>query len=314
MAVSYLLQGTIADPKAEFPFVANSIAKDGTFAVLCVVAAADIHRHAWAVQVVIGAHVLLIGSLLISLLVGNTDDVSGSFQAPFGVGAPGRGDPLSIWLVLAVAVTAALAWCQRTAARARYTLHYLAPHQHRTLMALAEVLVMGKDELVTPEEVAANVDEYLWSFPAEEKKTKLALTALCVYPMLRLRPPFPVMSPERRIDFIERCFLADVAERRLPGFLRRVVQSMLFAAQQLTFIGYYADPPYGRGDRLRPFLRARRRRHPRRARRPPLSPHSGSARRPRWTPSASPRTWWSSGPGPRGRSSPTGWPSADARW
>ena len=66
MAVSYLLQGTIADPKAEFPFVANSIAKDGTFAVLRVVAAADIRRHAWAVQVVIGAHVLLIGSLLIS--------------------------------------------------------------------------------------------------------------------------------------------------------------------------------------------------------------------------------------------------------
>jgi len=33
-----------------------------------------------------------------------------------------------------------------------------------------------------------------------------------------------------------------VAERRLPGFLRRLVQSMLFAAQQLTFIGYYADP------------------------------------------------------------------------
>jgi choline dehydrogenase-like flavoprotein len=243
LAVSYLLQGTIADPKAEFPFVANSIAKDGTFAVLCVVAAADIRRHAWAVQVVIGAHVLLIGSLLISLLVGNTDDVSGSFQAPFGWELPAAETLFWIWLVLAIAVTATLAWCQRTAARARYTLHYLAPHQHRTLMALAEVLVMGKDELVTPEEVAANVDEYLWSFPAEEKKkTKLALTALCVYPMLRLRPPFPVMSPERRIDFIERCFLADVAERRLPGFLRRVVQSMLFAAQQLTFIGYYADP------------------------------------------------------------------------
>ena len=90
LAVSYLLQGTLADPKAEFPFVANSVAKDGTFAVLCVVAAADVRRHAWAVQVVIGAHVLLIASLVISLLVGNTSDVSGSFQAPFGWELPPR--------------------------------------------------------------------------------------------------------------------------------------------------------------------------------------------------------------------------------
>jgi choline dehydrogenase-like flavoprotein len=243
LALSYVLQGTIADPKAEFPFVANSVAKDGTFAALCIVAAADVRRHAWAVQVVIGAHVLLIASLVISLLVGNTSDVSGSFQAPFGWELPAAETLLWIWIGLAVLVTGALAWCQRTAARARYTLRYLAPHQHRTLMALAEVLVIGNDERVTAEEVAANVDEYLWSFPADEKKkTKLALTALCIYPMLRLRPPFPVMSPERRIDFIERCFLADVAERRLPDFLRRLVQSMLFAAQQLTFIGYYADP------------------------------------------------------------------------
>ena len=180
-------------------------------------------------------------------------------------------------------------------------------------MALAEVLVMGKDELVTPEEVAANVDEYLWSFPAEEKKTKLALTALCVYPMLRLRPPFPVMSPERRIDFIERCFLADVAERRLPGFLRRVVQSMLFAAQQLTFIGYYADPRTAEATGYVRFPSAPHGGIPAELAHRPYPP-PGSARRWRWTPSASARTWWSSGPGPRGRSSPTGWPSADARW
>ena len=243
LAVSYVLQGVLPDPGSEFPFVANSLAKDGTFAVLCFVAAADIRRHMWAVQVVIGAHVLIISGLLISLWLGNVDSISGSFAAPPGFDLPEPMTVFWIWLVLATIVTGGLAWAQRSAARARYTLRYLAPHQHRTLMALAEVLVLGEDEALPAEEVAANVDEYLWSFPAEEKrKTKLALTALCVYPMIRLRPPFPVMSAERRIDFIERCFIADVAERRLPGFLRRTVQSMLFAAQQLTFIGYYSDP------------------------------------------------------------------------
>jgi choline dehydrogenase-like flavoprotein len=243
LAVSYVLQGVLPEEGSEFPFVANSVAKDGTFAALCLVAAADVRRHMWAVQVVIGAHVLLIGGLLISLWLGNTESISGSFVAPFGWELPDAMTIFWVWLVLAVGVTGALAWCQRKAAKARYTLLYLAPHQHRTLVALAEVLVMGKDETVSAEDVAANVDEYLWSFPAEEKKkTKLALTALCLYPMIRLRAPFPVMSPERRIDFIERCFIADVAERRLPEFLRRLVQSMLFAAQQLTFIGYYSDP------------------------------------------------------------------------
>jgi choline dehydrogenase-like flavoprotein len=246
LAISYVLQGVLPKPPetaSEFPFVANSVAKDGTFAVLCVVAAADVRRHMWAVQVVIGAHVLLISGLLISLWFGNTETISGSFAAPFGLELPEAKTIFWVWLSLAVVVTAALAWAQRSAARARYTLRYLAPHQHRTLMALAEVLVMGRDEKLTAADVAANVDDYLYSFPADEKrKTKLALTALCLYPMLRLRPPYPVMSPERRIEFIERCFIADVAERRLPGFLRRLIQSMLFAAQQLTFIGYYADP------------------------------------------------------------------------
>jgi choline dehydrogenase-like flavoprotein len=256
LAVSYVLQGVLPDPGSEFPFVANSLAKDGTFAVLCVVAAADLRRHMWAVQVVIGAHVLIISGLLISLWLGNTETIQGSFAAPFGLEPPDAMTVFWIWLVLAVGVTAALAWAQRSAARARYTLHYLAPHQHRTLVALADVLVMGDDERITAEDVAANVDEYLWSFPAEEKRNaKVALTALCIYPMLRLRAPFPVMSAERRIAFIERCFIADVAERRLPGFLRRLVQSMMFAAQQLTFIGYYADPRTADATGYIPFSR-----------------------------------------------------------
>lgn len=259
MAVSYVLQGTIADPKAEFPFVVNSVAKDGTFAVLCLVAAADIRRHAWAVQVVVGAHLLLIGGLVTALLVGNTEDVSGSFQAPAGFELPSAEALLWIWLGLASTVTGVLIYCQGVAARARYRLRYLAPHQHRTLMALSEVIVTGPDEALGPEDVARNVDEYLASFPAQAKaKTKLALTALCVYPLLRLRPPYPVMSPERRLEFIERCFVSDVAERRLPGFLRRPLQAMLFAAQQLTFIGYYSDPRAAPATGYVPFSRRER--------------------------------------------------------
>ena len=58
MAIGYLAQGAFAG--AEFPFVANSVAKDGLFAALCLVAANDLRRFGWAVSVVIGGHVLIV--------------------------------------------------------------------------------------------------------------------------------------------------------------------------------------------------------------------------------------------------------------
>jgi choline dehydrogenase-like flavoprotein len=258
--VGYLLQGLLGH--AEFPFVANSAAKDGLFAALAVVAAADIRRYSWAVFVVVGGHVLIILSLLAMLIAGKADSVAGSFGDP-GTGVPSAHTLLLIWLGLATAVTVGLALLYRSAARSRYRLRFLSPLQHRTVMALAEVLVGGQDPVLTPAEVGSGVDDYLWSFAAKAKgKSKLALTALTFYPLIRLRPPYPIMSLEGRRRFIERCFVADVAERRLPGPLRRLVQTMLTTAQQLVFIGYYADPRTSRSTGYAPFSRRPRPRDP----------------------------------------------------
>jgi choline dehydrogenase-like flavoprotein len=238
MASGYLAQGAFAG--AEFPFVANSVAKDGLFAVLCLVAANDLRRFGWAVSVVVGGHVLIVFGLLFTLAFGDISSVAGSFDGPL---LPGAHTLFWIWLVLAVGVTALLWWLNSRANRSRYRLRYLSQSQHRTVMALAQVLVAGEGAALTPEEVAANVDDYLYSFAAKAKwKSRLALTALMLYPLLRLRPPLPMMSPVRRREFIERAFFRDVVERRLPGFLRRPLQTIMFAAQQLVFIGYYADP------------------------------------------------------------------------
>ena len=240
MAFGYVAQGVFAG--AEFPFVANSFAKDGLFAVLCFVGASDLRRNLWAIGIVLGAHVLLVAALLFMLVAGDTSSVAGSFAAPPGLPEPDPGLLLWLWIGLASGVIVLLAILINAARRSRFMLRYLAPHQHRTLMALAEVLVVGEEEALTPEQVAENADDYLASFPAKRKWIlKLALTGLTVYPIFRLRPPYALMSPPSRLVFIERCFIRDVAERRLPGFLRRPIQSMLFAAQQLTFIGYYTD-------------------------------------------------------------------------
>ena len=252
MAIGYLLQGALGP--SEFPFVANSAAKDGLFAALCFIAAGDSRRNGWAALLVIAGHLLIIGSLLFMLAFGKSLSVGGTFGPPAGIGVPDGKTLLFIWLALATGVTVLLALLYRSAVRARYSLRYLAPHQHRTAMAMAEVLVIGEDELLTPEEVAEGIDGYLASFTAQEKwKGKLALSALTIYPLLRFRPPYALMSPERRLAFIERCFHRDVVERRLPGPIRRAVQTMLFAVQQLAIIGYYSDPRTFEGTGYVPF-------------------------------------------------------------
>ncbi|HEY6771504.1 MAG TPA: GMC family oxidoreductase [Solirubrobacterales bacterium] len=244
---------------AEFPFVANSFAKDGLFFVLCFLAAGDVRQNGWAAWLVVLGHVLIVLALLGMLAFGNHDSVAGTFGRPFGTDLSPTLQ-LLIWAAAATFLVAIpLAIALHKAARGRYELKYLWPHQHATAMAMAEVLVIGPDEKLTPEQVAAGIDDYLNSFTAHEKwKSKLALSALTVYPMIRLRPPFALMTPDRRLAFIERCFIADVVERRLPGGIRRTVQSMLVAAQQLAIIGYYADPRTASSTGYVPFSKRKR--------------------------------------------------------
>ena len=243
---------------AEFPFVANSFAKDGLFCVLCFIAAGNVRRYGWAVLLVVMGHVLIVSMLLLMLAFGNHDSVAQTFGEPAGTNLSPTLQ-LLIWAAAASLVAALLAVLYHSAAKARYGLRYLWPHQHTTAMAMAEVLVIGPEEALTPEQVAAGIDDYLYSFAAQEKwKSKLALTVLSVYPLFRLRPPFALMAPDRRLAFIERCFIADVVERRLPGKLRRLVQTLLSSTQQLAIIGYYADPRSAASTGYVPFSQRKR--------------------------------------------------------
>jgi choline dehydrogenase-like flavoprotein len=119
---------------------------------------------------------------------------------------------------------------------------YLSHFEFKTLTALAEVLVIGEDERLTPEEVGHNVDRYLATFKARRKwVVRLALLGLLFYPLLKLRAPFSVMAPQERLDFVKRHFMTDVAERRISSLWRTLVQAMIRVAQQLVYLGYYGD-------------------------------------------------------------------------
>jgi choline dehydrogenase-like flavoprotein len=255
-ALLYPVLGLFAS--AEFPFVANSFAKDGLFCVLCFIASADVRRNGWAAQLVVLGHVLIVAALLGMLAFGNHDSVDHTFGSPLGTSLSPTLQ-LLIWAAAATSVVVVLGWLYRSAVKARYGLRYLWPHQHNTAMAMAEVLVIGPEEALTPEQVAKGIDDYLYSFSAHEKwKSKLVLSALTVYPLFRLRPPFALMSPVRRLEFIERCFIADVVERRLPDRLRKLLQTLLSASQQLAIIGYYADPRSAESTGYVPFSKRKR--------------------------------------------------------
>ena len=238
LVLTYLGQGLFGD--AEYPFVANSMAKDGLFAALCLIAASDIRRASWAATVVVFGHGLLVAGLLGMLIAGRNDAVANTI----GEVGPLDGEAVFwVWLALASAVTVSVGLMQRAAWKARYELRFLSPTQHRAALAMAEVLIEGDMELLTPEQVAREIDDYLVSFAARAKwKFRLALLGISAYPLLRGRPPFGLMSTEDRRRHLKKWFEADVVERRLPQLLRKPVQSMFYAAQQLVFIGYYSDP------------------------------------------------------------------------
>jgi choline dehydrogenase-like flavoprotein len=105
------------------------------------------------------------------------------------------------------------------------------------------VLVLKKDRDITPAEVAGRADRYLASFRAHGKwKVRIALVALAYWPILKGRPPFHMMSPTLRQRWVQHRFLDDVADRRLPAPILTLRQSLIRAAQQFCFLGYYSDP------------------------------------------------------------------------
>src|SRR5207237_2841150 len=130
-----------------------------------------------------------------------------------------------------------------TAERARYDLLYLWPIQYRTLVALAEVVIAGTNEIVPAEDVARNVDRYLASFRARSKWIMAAaLVGMQIYPLLTLHPPLSYMPEEERLEFIKRRFYQDVTFRLVPEFWRQLVQVMIRSGKQLCYLGYYNDP------------------------------------------------------------------------
>lgn len=156
--------------------------------------------------------------------------------------SPSLKDVAIVSIVFNVVNTVLLSTLLGSAERERYGLTYFSPLQFRTLIALAEVVIHGKEEVISGEDVAHNLDTYFKSFQAKSKWTMaLVITVLYFYPILSLRPPLPYIAPENRLAFLRKRFYRDVEARLIPEWWRVLAQGLIRIAKQLCYIGYYND-------------------------------------------------------------------------
>ena len=246
----------------ELPFVANSVVRMATLAMLCIYAALNLRRNMALVGPVIAVEFLGVvvgGAYLIHQyatdsaatvsLLGGQPRLTSVIWGAIGHEA-----------VTAVVILAAygLAW------RRRYRLSFLWPVSYRGLSAVAEVLVAGGGARIPVEDIAARVESFLAGFRAKRRWLyRVSLAAVEFAPLLELRPlprlnpPLSELDPRSRRRFLEDHF------QRLPRqsrwrFVKNVKQIVIRICQQLSYAGYYGDERSYEEIGYRPFTARKR--------------------------------------------------------
>jgi choline dehydrogenase-like flavoprotein len=202
--------------------------------------------------VIIAAHGISVLAMLVFLLVPGVASLSPSTStgpAPFDIASPLRiaGFNVSrttvLWGAIGLdGIIAGLLFVVYLAAwRARYHLRFFQPMEYRALEALADVLVAGSIETVSPEGIAANVEKYIDGMTATKRRLayRLVLFAMYLHPLLWLKPPLSELDHRAREEHLKTHF-----QKRRPStkWWTRLSQVMIRVCQQLTYVGYYNDP------------------------------------------------------------------------
>jgi len=239
--LGYLLPALLGPFRSFFvnlPFVSNSVVKIGLLALLAFYAAGDIRKHRLLISLLVCGHLVSIFAVFAIFIWGDT-----GYRVR--VGANDMSIDLILWgsVVLDGLIVLLLLTFSRAAERSRLDLLYFSPLQFRTLSALAEVVIAGEPEVLSPEETARNADRYLAGFQARTKAiAKVALLGIELYPLLFLKVPFSHMNAPDRLAFIKRRFYQNIADRTITRFWAELVQGMIRMGKQLCYVGYYNDP------------------------------------------------------------------------
>ena len=233
LAVGYIVDGDTGTLVS----LPNSFAKDVLFVLLSALGAADVRRF--------GALALAIAAGYVALVVGQAAALIWGGAPPMELPLAGDIDATAAllgWMGIDLALAALFVWLWGRAARAGYGLRYLHPLAFFTLQAVAEVLIVGGREVVTPREVAHNVDKYLADLDSTGKgQVQAGLIVLGLWPLLTARAPLPLLDPGTRGKFLKKRFVEDISKRRVLKPVRPFVQALIRTGSQMSYLGYYGD-------------------------------------------------------------------------
>lgn len=219
------------------------------YVVLCYVAAADVRRFLFAVEVIIVVLAVAAITGFISLVMKRNENYGFVFGMEVSEKSLIIGNIITD-VILGVLLTI----FYRSAQKARHSLSFLNPSQFRSLTAIADVATNSESGIMTPGHVAYNVDRYLASFRSDKKwLIRMALSTLEFYPVLYLKPPLSYMRPEERKSFLMKHFYGHFSVLILPSPLLIMLSAAIRTAKQLTYIGYYSDPRVYRSIGYVPF-------------------------------------------------------------
>jgi choline dehydrogenase-like flavoprotein len=224
----------------ELPFVTNSVVKVGGLALLCGYVARDVRRNMPAAGIVIALHVVSALAMAVFLVTADMSVPVVLFGQATRIGAVLWG---AIGLDLVIGVGLLIVYLR--AWNARFGSQFLQPMEYRTLLALADALVVSPDDALLPsaDDVAARIDRHVAQIQARRRWVyHAALFAIYWHPVLYLQAPFPELDRARRLDHLRRHFQRDVNRRSLPDLVRQYVQIVIRIGLQLTYAGFYSDP------------------------------------------------------------------------
>lgn len=239
----------------ELPFVTNSVVRDGTLALVTIFVLRDVRGR-------VGVVSILVVSLMVSAAVQGLYWFGAGAEAPmvlFGRTIAIR-DALAVGAGVDLAGSLLVLAMQRRAWRARFAPQFLSLRGYRTLGALADVLVVGPDEQVSPEIIARNVDRYFSNIASRRRIVhRMALFIVHFHPVFYFRAPLPQLDPVLCAEHLKRHFYQEVTLRLIPIGVRQWVSGLIKVAKQLTYVGYYNDR---RADASVGYTRFKDRPHP----------------------------------------------------
>jgi choline dehydrogenase-like flavoprotein len=232
--------GLSPDLFRELPFVSNSVVKVSALAMLCIYAALRLSQRLSLVGPIITAHAISGLAQIGFFLCARREQLDATFDVLGRTVSMREILWSSVGLDAAIAGVLAALYFPAWAARLRN--RYFQPVEYRTLIALTEIMLVGEDERLTPEQAAANVDRALAVMRTPRRMIfRLGMIAIHYWPLASLYAPLPDLDPVLRAEYVAKRFYRSVGRTRRWNLLSGVYQQFTRLAHQLSALGYYSD-------------------------------------------------------------------------